>query len=114
GLLRAHRVDEAVVTALAADPGRALAEGRVSGPEAVILDYALKLTRHPATCSPATCRCATPASRSPRSSRFPSSPPTSTTPIAWAKGWVWSRSSPATTFGGLRRRMSPRECARRA
>ena len=47
GFLRAHRVDEAVVTALAADPGRALAEGRVTGADAVILGYALKLTRTP-------------------------------------------------------------------
>ena len=47
GFLRAHRVDEAVVAALTADPGRALAEGRVIGPEAVILAYALKLTRSP-------------------------------------------------------------------
>lgn len=47
GFLRAHRVDETVVAALVADPGRALAEGRVTGPEAVILGYALKLTRAP-------------------------------------------------------------------
>jgi uncharacterized peroxidase-related enzyme len=47
GFLRAHGVDEAVVAALATDPGRALDEGRVSGAEAVILRYALKLTRTP-------------------------------------------------------------------
>jgi uncharacterized peroxidase-related enzyme len=47
GFLRAHRVDEAVVTALATDPARALADGRVSGTEAVILGYSLKLTRMP-------------------------------------------------------------------
>lgn len=49
GFLRAHRVDEAVVTALATDPGRALADGLVAGPEAVIVGYALKLTRAPRT-----------------------------------------------------------------
>ena len=47
GFLRAHRVDETVVTALATDPGRALSEGRVTGAEAVMLGYALKLTRTP-------------------------------------------------------------------
>ena len=47
GFLRAHRVDEAVVAALASDPGRALADGRVTGTDAVIVDYALKLTRTP-------------------------------------------------------------------
>jgi uncharacterized peroxidase-related enzyme len=47
GFLRAHRVDEAAVAALAADPGRTLADGLVAGPEAVILAYALKLTRSP-------------------------------------------------------------------
>jgi uncharacterized peroxidase-related enzyme len=47
GFLRAHRVDETVVAALAADPGRALADGRVTGPDAVVLAYALKLTRTP-------------------------------------------------------------------
>jgi uncharacterized peroxidase-related enzyme len=47
GLLRAHRVDEAVVAALATDPGRALADGVITGSDAVILGYALKLTRTP-------------------------------------------------------------------
>ena len=47
GFLRAHRMDEAVVAALAADPGRALADGCVTGAEAAMLSYALKLTRTP-------------------------------------------------------------------
>ncbi|HUG38355.1 MAG TPA: peroxidase-related enzyme [Candidatus Limnocylindrales bacterium] len=47
GFLRAHRVDEGVVSALAADPGRALADGVIDGADAVILGYALKLTRAP-------------------------------------------------------------------
>ena len=53
GLLRAHRVDEAVVAALAADPGRALADGLVTGPDAVVVAYALKLTRTPRAMTPA-------------------------------------------------------------
>jgi len=47
GLLRAHRVPEDVVAALATDPARALAEGKVEGADAVVLGYALKLTRTP-------------------------------------------------------------------
>ena len=48
GFLRAHRVEERVVAALAADPGAALDAGAVTGVDAVILRYALKLTRTPA------------------------------------------------------------------
>ena len=40
------------MTALAADPARALVDGRVTGPEAVILAYALKLTRSPRAMRP--------------------------------------------------------------
>jgi uncharacterized peroxidase-related enzyme len=47
GLLRSHRVDEAVVAALAAEPARALAEGLLTGADAVVIGYALKLTRAP-------------------------------------------------------------------
>ena len=32
---------------MAADPGRALADGAIDGPDAAILGYALKLTRTP-------------------------------------------------------------------
>jgi uncharacterized peroxidase-related enzyme len=45
--LRAHKVEERVVAALAADPGAALDAGAVTGADAVILRYALKLTRTP-------------------------------------------------------------------
>jgi uncharacterized peroxidase-related enzyme len=47
GLLRAHRVPDDVVAALAADPARAVADGVIEGTDAVILGYALKLTRTP-------------------------------------------------------------------
>ena len=47
GLLRAHNVDERVVAALAADPGAALDAETVTGDDAVMLRYALKLTRTP-------------------------------------------------------------------
>ena len=49
GFLRAHKVEERVVAALAADPGAALDAGAVTGPDAAILRYALKLTRAPRT-----------------------------------------------------------------
>jgi uncharacterized peroxidase-related enzyme len=45
--LRAHQVEERVVSALAADPGAALEAGAVTGSDAAILRYALKLTRTP-------------------------------------------------------------------
>ena len=47
GFLRAHRVADGVVAALVADPGAALDAGAVTGADAAILRYALKLTRTP-------------------------------------------------------------------
>jgi uncharacterized peroxidase-related enzyme len=47
GFLRAHKVEERLVAALAADPGTAVDAGAVTGADAVMLRYALKLTRTP-------------------------------------------------------------------
>ena len=47
GFLRAHKVEESVVAALAADLSAALDAGAVTGADAAILRYALKLTRTP-------------------------------------------------------------------